>query len=144
MGSKLSKFKPGVKRQTHLFLSAFLWTVIGSLLLTKGAVRLTQFEDYQFLVVVSAFTVGSLKALLVLDKVAGKTIKRILGFSDGICLGAVYSVKTWVVVAMMVSVGVILRNSSLPVMLLTFIYLTIGWSLLLSSRLGWKAYLAIR
>jgi hypothetical protein len=41
----------------------------------------------------------------------------------------------------MMGMGVILRNSSLPVNLLCFLYLTIGLALLLSSRLAWRAWL---
>jgi hypothetical protein len=141
----LSSFKPGVKRRTHLFMSAFLWTAIGLLLLAKGAYRLRQLTDWQphvvALVVALAILAGSLKAYFILDKSAQRGIERILFFKDGTCLGAVYSWKTWIMVLCMMGMGVILRNSSIPLILLCFLYFTIGWALLLSSRLAWKAWL---
>ena len=136
----LSRFKPGVNRRTHLLMTAVLWTVIGLLLLTKGAFRLSQLNDWQPLIIVLAVLAGSLKAYLILDKSARKGIDRILSFKEGTCFGAVYSVKTWILVLCMMGMGVILRNSSLPLSLLSFLYLTIGWALLLSSRLAWRVW----
>ena len=137
----LSRFKPGVNRQTHLFMSAVLWTGIGLLLLAKGVFRLSQLTDWQASIVVLAGLIGSFKAYFILDKAARRGIDRILTFKEGTCLGAVYSVKTWILVLCMMGMGVILRNSSLPVYLLCFLYITIGWALLLSSRLAWRAWL---
>ena len=137
----LSQFKPGVNRRTHLFMSAALWTAIGLLLLSKGVFRLSQLVDWQPVIVGLAFLAGGLKAYLILDKAARRGISRILTFKEGTCLGAVYSVKTWIMVLCMMGMGVILRNSSLPLSLLCFLYLTIGLALLLSSRLAWRAWL---
>ena len=142
MGKGLTRFKPGATTRTHLLLSAVLWTTIGVMLLAKGTYRLSQLGQWQpFLVVIPAVVIGSLKAFFILDKSARRGIDRILTFKDGTCLGAVYSIKTWILVLCMMGMGVILRNSSLPIRLLGFLYITIGWALLISSRLAWKAWL---
>ncbi|MGB3211564.1 MAG: hypothetical protein WBB19_12740 [Desulforhopalus sp.] len=141
MFKRLARFKPGVNRRTHLLMSALLWTTIGLLLLAKGIFRLSQLDDWQPVILAVAILAGSLKASFVLDKSARRGIERILDLKDGTCLGAVYSVKTWILVLCMIGMGVILRNSSLPVSLLCLMYLTIGWALLLSSRLAWMAWL---
>lgn len=141
MVNDLSRFKPGGNRRTHLFLSAVLWTTIGLLLFCKGIFRLSQLSDWQFLIPSAAILTGSLKAYFILDKSARRGIARILTLKNGTCLGAVYSVKTWILVLCMMGMGVILRNSFLPISLLIFLYITIGWALLLSSRLAWQAWL---
>jgi hypothetical protein len=143
MAKGLSRLKPGVNRRTHLFMSAILWTSIGLLLIVKGGIRLSQLKEWnwQALIVALALLAGSLKAWFILDKSARRVINRILNFKDGTCLGAVYSVKTWILVLCMMGMGVILRNSSLPINLVCLLYLTIGWALLLSSRLVWKVWL---
>ncbi len=141
MANGLSRFKPGVHRPTHLILSALLWTMIGLMLFFKGIFRLSQLSDWQLLLPAAAILTGSLKAYFFLDQSARRGISRILTFKNGTCLGAVYSVKTWILVLCMMGMGVILRNSFLPVGLLSFLYLTIGWALLLSSRLAWRAWL---
>jgi hypothetical protein len=122
-------------------MSAVLWTVIGLLLIVKGVFRLGQLKDWQAPIMAVSILAGSLKAHFILDKTADRIINRILTFKDGTCLGAVYSVKTWIMVLCMMGMGVILRNSSLPANLLCFLYLTIGLALLLSSRLAWRAWL---
>ena len=130
MQKNLSRFKPGVKRRTHLLLAAMLWSGIGIMLLTKGSYRVFQLTEYQLIIVVTAITLGTVKSYLILDRSARKSIERILNFQDGTCMGAVYSVKTWLLVMAMMGMGIILRNSSLPLSLLCFIYFTIGWALL--------------
>ncbi|MGB3223632.1 MAG: hypothetical protein WBB23_12590 [Desulforhopalus sp.] len=143
MAKGLSRLKPGVNKRTHLFLSAILWTGVGLMLIAKGGFRLSYLEvwDRQALIIFLALLAGSFKAYFILDKSAGRVINRILNFKDGTCLGAVYSVKTWILVLCMMGMGVILRNSALPVNLISLLYLTIGWALLLSSRLVWKVWL---
>ncbi len=144
MSNDLSRFKPGAKRRTHLLLTAILWTVIGLLLLTKASYRIVQVPEYQVVVVLTALIVGTLKSIFILDRSARKSIDRILDFKDGTCLGAVYSVKTWFLVVCMMVLGVILRNSSLSLALLCFVYFTIGWALLFSSRLAWQMWVRKR
>lgn len=144
MRKGLSRFKPGVTTHTHLLLSAVLWTAIGLLLFTKGVFRLSQLAEWQPGIVIAAILAGSLKAYFILDKSARRGISRILTFKDGTCLGAVYSIKTWILVLCMMGLGVILRSSSLPISLLCFLYLTIGWALLVSSRLAWRAWLNVK
>ena len=95
MKNYFSRFKPGIKRKTHLLLAAILWSVIGILLLTKGSYRIVQVPDHQIVVIITALIIGTLKSILILDRSARKSIVRILEFEDGTCLGAVYSFKTW-------------------------------------------------
>lgn len=136
----LSRLKPAVKTKTLLLLSASLWTAVGCMLITKGLFRLAPLPDFKLVIFLFACTAAVIKSRYMLDRAAAKGIKRILTFKDGTCLGAVYSVKTWLLVLCMIGMGVILRNSSLPVSLLSFIYLTIGLALVGSSRHGWRAW----
>lgn len=137
----LSRFKPGGKKRTHLLLSAFLWSAVGIMLLAKGVGKIDKVTGVQLLLISGALTAGFAKSFLILDKAATRTIDRILMFKDGTCLGAIYSIKTWGLVACMMVMGIVLRKSFLPSMLLCVFYITIGWSLLFSSRLPWSAWL---
>lgn len=144
MGQRLQHFKPAVTKKTLLLLSATLWSVIGLMLVSKGVFRLRSLPEYKLLIVASACLAAMFKSRFMLDKAAIKGIKRILTFEDGTCLGAVYSIKTWFLVLCMIGMGVILRSSSLPMTLLSFIYLTIGLALVVSSRHGWKAWVGCK
>lgn len=144
MKKTVARFKPGVKWRTLLLASALLWTLIGMMLLTRGSIRLMNVPHSRVFVAAFAILAGSLKSRFVLDKSARKGVERILNFSDGTCLGAVYSVRTWILVLCMMALGVILRNSSLPDTYLSFLYLLIGWALLFSSRVPWLAWWKVR
>ena len=144
MASFFSRYKPAAKTKTLLLLSASLWTFIGCMLITKGLIRLAPLPEYKLIVVLSACIAGVVKARFMIDRAAVKGVARILTLKDGTCLGAVYSVKTWLLVLCMICMGVILRNSALPMALLCFIYLTIGLALIVSSRHGWRAWFSTK
>ena len=135
----LKRFKPGVDKQVHLQLSAFLWTAVGLLLFFRGGMWLLTVGELW--IILPAMLLGSGKSLLFLDKTARKGIHRILRFGDNTCLGAVYSIKTWFLVMAMMGAGFFLRQSSLSRTVLGLMYVAIGWALVLSSRLAWKAWL---
>ena len=136
----LLRFKPGVPRKAHLFLAALLWTFVGIGLMIRGTLWVAGGQNILFLPL--AFVIGSLKSLFILDKSAKKSIDRIQNLTDGSCLGAVYSYKTWLLVLAMMGMGYIIRHSSIPLSTIGFIYVLIGWALLFSSRHGWKAWYA--
>lgn len=98
MFSRLSK--PGVPRSVHLFAAPFLWTVVGCMLLFRGWGWLGPGSG-RLLIIVSGL-LGTLKSLLVLDNMARRSIRRIVLFKDGTCLGAVYSWKSWLLVGLMI------------------------------------------
>ncbi len=141
MRQNLQKFKPAATRKNILLLSALLWSAIGAMLIAKGLYRLPQTHSSQLIVVVSALFAGTCKSFVVLDRSARRGISRIEELKDGTCLGAVYSKKTWLLVVCMVCMGVFLRSSSIPQAYLCFIYGTIGWALLFSSRFAWLKWL---
>ncbi len=135
---KFAHLKPGVSKYTQLLLAALLWTVIGCGLITRGVIWLDHTGQWWIIAVGLLF--GSCKSLLVLDKSAKKGIQRILNFSDGTCVGAVYSIKTWLLVCCMMAVGYFLRHSALPLPLLALLYITVGWGLVMSSRHAWVVW----
>lgn len=138
--SSISRFKPGVKRQTHLLLAALLWSCMGAVLMLRGVAYLKQTE-YPYILAVVGCALGFLKSFTILDRVARKSLHRIEQFNDGTCLGAVYSLKTWALVVCMIGMGVLLRMSPLPLSFLALLYCTIGWSLFFSSRHGWYTWM---
>ena len=85
-----------------------------------------------------ALGAGTCKSIYLLDKSAAKNLARLSGKLDGDCLGGVYSVKMWGLVAMMMLLGWLLRRSGLPGELIGTLYVAIGWALFLSSRLLWR------
>ena len=133
MARKLSKLKPSASRSIHLLVAASLWTVVGMSLLSRGVAWLNGIE--QLWIVLPGLFFGSLKSLFMLDRSAKKSIKRIIATRDGRCIGGVYSVKTWLLVLLMMTAGCLMRNSHLPKEFLGLFYVSIGGGLLFR----WKA-----
>lgn len=138
MEHNLSQLKPGASRSAHLLVAALMWTCVGLLLMFRGTVWLYGID--KLWIILPAICVGSLKALYLLDRSANKNISRIVEGKDGKCLGAVYSWKTWLLVILMMAMGCLLRNSTLPKEFLGLFYVSIGWGLLFASRKSWGAW----
>lgn len=130
--------KPGVPRSVHLFVAPLLWTLIGCLLMVRGWFWLGKGQGRWWLLV--AIALGSLKSLFILDRVARKSIQRIVRFQDGTCLGAIYSWQSWLLVALMMGAGFLLRRFGHPGQGVGILYCAVGWSLCFSSRLGWRQW----
>ncbi|HBI15324.1 MAG TPA: hypothetical protein DDY20_07400 [Desulfobulbaceae bacterium] len=130
----LSRLKPGVNRRVHLFAAPLLWTLVGVFLLVRGWSWIGPGKGWLVLLTLG---LGIAKSLLILDKAARRVLSRIVKLRDGSCLGAVYSWKTWLLVVLMMGSGMLLRRYCTPGVVIGMLYATVGWALLLSSRLGW-------
>ncbi len=131
----LLRYKPGVSVRAHLFVAALIWSLVGFFLLTNGFVLISLKGHLWYGVV--GIALGTAKTFFVLDRVARKNIKRIKDFEDKVCIGSVYSWKTWILVAAMIVLGRFLRTTILPGEVVGFIYTAVGWALMLASRLMW-------
>ena len=125
----------GPRTQNHLFVAALIWSVVGFFLLTNGFV-LTSLPGKLWYGALGLI-LGSAKTFFILDRVARKNVKRIKEFEDKVCIGSVYSWKTWMLVVAMIVLGRFLRTTVLPGEVVGLIYSAVGWGLMLASRLMW-------
>ncbi|OGQ97852.1 MAG: hypothetical protein A2505_02760 [Deltaproteobacteria bacterium RIFOXYD12_FULL_55_16] len=133
----LARLKPGASTSTNLLAAALMWSFIGLYLMMRGYLLPTAFPGV-FLAL--ALGLGALKAFLVIERAARKNMARIMARPDGGCLGGVYSWGMWALVVCMMLVGRLLRNSTVPSLVVGVIYVAVGWSLLWSSRLIWQEW----
>ncbi len=138
VGRKISRLKPGAPRSVHLFVAASIWSSVGILLLLRGTFWLQGIG--KLWIILPGIFFGTIKAIYMLDRSAQKNITRIINSGNEKCLGGVYSWKTWLLVLLMMSMGCLLRNSSLPKEYLGLFYVSIGWGLLFASRKSWFAW----
>ena len=135
--SWLLRFKPGASARTNLLIAALMWSFIGLYLMVRGYLL---DPVLSWVVLGLAVGIGTLKAFLIIERAARKNIARIVARPDGMCLGGVYSWRMWGMVVCMMLGGRLLRNSSVPPLVLSVIYVAVGWALLLSSRLIWREW----
>ncbi|HIJ90214.1 MAG: hypothetical protein OEV89_05545 [Desulfobulbaceae bacterium] len=139
--SWLARLKPGATIRTNLLIAALMWSFIGLYLMVRGYL-LCKALSWMFLGL--ALGLGTLKAFWLIGRSARKNIARIVARPDGMCIGGVYSWGMWGMVVCMMLGGRLLRNSSVSPLVVSVIYLAVGWALLLSSRLIWQEWNARR
>jgi len=66
-------------------------------------------------------------------KIADKNLKRILLMNEKKCLFAFIPWKSYIIIAVMIMMGAVLRHSSIPKQYLAILYIGIGLALILSS-----------
>ncbi|MFW8601063.1 hypothetical protein ACOHYD_06230 [Desulfobacterota bacterium M19] len=134
----LARLKPGVSRRVFHFAAAFVWSAVGIMLFIRGSLFLHGVG--QLWLLFPAIAIGSVKSIFMLDKAAKENLRRLRTKNDGNCLGGVYTVKMWGLIAVMIFLGWLLRTSSAPRSLVGIIYAAIGWALFFSSRVLWDGF----
>jgi hypothetical protein len=134
MNRKIAKIKPAVSKRVLLFLAGFMWLGVGTMLLFLSFSWLHAFRAHgSFL-----FTgIGVIVALVVHHfgflKIVDKNLGRILPMEGTKCVFSFMTWKSYVIVAVMVAMGALLRHSPIPKPYLSILYIGIGLALLLSS-----------
>jgi hypothetical protein len=141
MTDLLARLKPGVSRRLRLLLAAAAWTVVGLVLLITGARwSLGAEPGLHPVLFAAAVAVGLAKAAFVLRHAANRVIRRILEGGDDRCIGGFFSWRTWILVAIMIIAGGLLRRSDISHPLVGLVYVVIGTALLSASWLPWRAW----
>ena len=131
---KIDKYKPAVTKNFLLFLAGIVWECVGIMLLVLAFSWLSTASKINVYLYVG---VGVVLALLVHHfgflKIVDKNVKRILEMNGEKCLFSFFSWKSYLVIAVMVSFGTILRHSMITKQYLAVLYIGIGLALVLSS-----------
>jgi len=134
--------KPAASVRTHVLLATLMWTIVGLFLFVRGASNMMSLPgtvNPWWLIV--ATLIGVLKGRLIFDKTAVRVISRILSREGARCLGGFLSLKSWGMILFMVFLGISLRISPLPGILVWGVYVAVGAGLFFSSRLFWKEWI---
>ena len=134
MYRKIAKIKPAANKEVLLFLAAFLWFGVGTMLLCLSFSWLKAFHVHGSVLYCA---IGVSAALLVHHfgflKIVDKNLGRILPMEGKRCVFSFMPWKSYVIVAVMVAMGTFLRHSSIPKTYLSILYIGIGLALILSS-----------
>ncbi|MBU4318912.1 MAG: hypothetical protein KKF30_16775 [Proteobacteria bacterium] len=134
MVKKMDKFKPVAGKNMLIFLSGFVWVAVGTMLLSFSYTWLNASKESGTFLFVGL----GLSAALVIHhfgflKIVDKNLGRISLMEGGKCLFSFMAWKSYLIVAIMATMGVLLRHSSIPKPYLSVLYIGIGLSLILSS-----------
>ena len=134
MNRKIAKIKPAVNTRVLLFLAGLMWLGVGAMLLFLSFSWLNAFRAH------GSFLFGGLGVIVALIvhhfgflKIVDKNLGRILPMEGTKCVFSFITWKSYIIVAVMVTMGAVLRHSPIPKNYLSVLYIGIGLALLLSS-----------
>jgi hypothetical protein len=130
----IDKYKPAVGNTFLLFLAGIVWVCVGIMLLILAFSWLSTASNLEIYLYSGA---GILLALLVHHfgflKIVDKNLNRILQMKGKKCLFSFIPWKSYLIIIVMVTMGVLLRHSMVPKKDLAILYIGIGLALILSS-----------
>ncbi len=131
---QMGKFKPGVKKKYLYIISGIMWVVAGIILMNFARVWLTEYEgENRWIFSLSGFLLAMIIHHFGFLRVVDKNLGRIEPMNEKPCLFAFISWKSYLLIAVMITLGILLRHSRIPHQYLAIIYIGIGFSLFLSS-----------
>jgi hypothetical protein len=126
--------KPAVPRRWLFAVAGGIWIIAGVILIERAYGWLTDFEtNHLILILPLAFILALVVYVGGFIKIVRKNINRINSLPDPVCLFAFTAWKGYVIIAVMVVSGILLRNSAFPKHYLTLAYLAMGGSLLIGG-----------
>jgi len=128
------KYKPAIQKKYLLVLSGIMWIGVGVMLNSFAYTWLKKYGLDRSTI----FLLAGVSAALIIHhfgflKVVDKNLGRISTLNDKPCVFSFMSWKSYILVAVMVTMGITLRHSSIPKQYLSVLYIGIGLALILSS-----------
>jgi hypothetical protein len=134
MNRRIANIKPSADKNVLLFLAGVMWLGVGTMLL---------FLSFSWLKALQAPSslgfagVGIAVALIVHHfgflKIVDKNLDRLLPMEGMRCIFSFITWKSYIIVAVMITMGILLRHSPIPKPYLSMLYIGIGLALILSS-----------
>lgn len=118
-----------------LFAAAFVWSFAGLMLLARGFFLSADIKTSFWIRIISGISGGSLFYLLLFSRISSGHINRIISLkNDEHCLFSFFSIRSYLLMALMISTGIILRKSEVIASgYLGVAYIAMGIPLLISS-----------
>ncbi len=140
--SKIKKYDPAVDKRFLILFSGILWSVVGIMLCRLAIYWLSLAGSQNTVWMGSA---GFILAFLIYRfgflKLVSKNTDRILSKEGKVCIFAFQPWKSYLIVAVMILLGIILRHSPVPKPYLSIIYIGFGGAMFLSSLVYYRHFL---
>jgi membrane protease YdiL (CAAX protease family) len=131
---KLEKYKPAAEKNLLVLMAGIVWVGVGIMLLVLAFSWLEADADSNIYLFGG---VGLVLALLVHNfgflRIVDKNLKRIIPMKGKKCVFSFITWKSYLLIIVMMTMGIMLRHSFIPRPYLAIIYTAIGLALILSS-----------
>jgi hypothetical protein len=138
------KFKPEVDKKILVLLAGLMWCGVGIMLVAFAISWLNKYEGNGVLL----FYIGGFIAAMPIHhfgflKIADKNLNRLLPLTEKKCIFSFMTWRSYVIVLIMVSMGIILKHSAIPKQYLSILYNGIGLALFLSGIRYFRFFFAL-
>jgi hypothetical protein len=131
---KGERWKPGVPKTILLLIAGILWTGTGIMLDSLSYFWLRAADAHSALwSVLTGFILALLIHHLGFLRIVDKNLGRILPMKGRRCLFSFMPWRSYLLIGLMISMGILLRHSPIPKIILSVLYTAIGTALILSS-----------
>ena len=132
--SLISKLNPAVPRYYLFGFAGAFWTFAGLLLCGRAIVWLTVFPlSIELALEAASIAIAVVGYLYLFVNVVQKNIDRIGRLPENACVFAFSAWRGYVMIGFMMTIGITLRNTSMPKYLLAVPYTAMGGILLIGS-----------
>lgn len=126
---------PKASRRSLLFFAGLAWLIAGVMLISRG-ITLAGSNSFQiWLRILFSFMAGGLFYMIVFSRISLIQIRRIINLEKNKpCLFSFFSLKSYFMMILMISTGLLLRKSGIILPeYLSLMYIVMGIPLLISS-----------
>jgi hypothetical protein len=139
----MRKLVPTVRRHYLFAFAGMLWTIAGGILCVRGTIWLQLLSPLgEVIIGLLSLVIAVVGYLYGFSKVVQKSIDRIRQMPERANIFAFSAVRGYAMIALMITIGVTLRNSSIPKYYLTIPYDAMGGVLLIGSVRFYRQFFA--
>lgn len=126
---------PRVPKRFLLIIAAFAWIFASVMLLTRGFLLSRNIRHAHWLSIAVSFLAGGLFYLILFNRISSGHVSRIIGLeNEKHSVFSFFSLRSYILMAFMISGGIILRKSGLLLPgTLSLLYISMGVPLFISS-----------
>lgn len=127
---------PAVSKSWLLTIAGLAWAGVGVMLcnIAIGWLRVLH-QDFGFLFGLVGLSIGVLFHLTIFSRMAKRNIDRVHAYPARVCIFAFQAWRGYLIIGFMITLGIVLRRSSIPRELLAVAYLAVGTALILSGAM---------
>ena len=139
-----SRLNPAIPRRYLFVLGGILWTSAGALLCVRAAIWLDVFPFQTELALESiSLVLAALGYSFLFSRLVQKNIDRIHGLPERACMFAFTAWRGYIMIALMITIGITLRSTSIPKYYIAIPYTAMGSMLLIGSIRFYRVFLAL-
>jgi hypothetical protein len=141
--SIISRLNPAVPRYYLFGLAGAFWTIAGLVLCARAILWLNVFSlSIELALETTSIAIAIIGYLFLFVKVVQKNIDRIGQLPENACVFAFTAWQGYVMIALMITIGITLRNTSIPKYFLAVPYTAMGAILLIGSARFFRQFVS--